>query len=151
MIKPKKTYSMKQILIFLFACILAFPVFSQKKAIDLSIVPLTPDSTVLGDSTRMMVQFKINYPDSIQNIQMKFGTVQDMADITLLSPTILFSNTKYYTVLNGEQNEITDYEARVYYKFSGNQISLYNYLTLIVSYIDGTTNTLYWLKQDLNP
>ncbi len=142
---------MKPILIFLLAFIITTNVFSQKKTIDLSIVPMTPDSTVLGDSTKMMVQFKINYPDSILNIQMKFGTTQDISDIALLSPTILFSNAKYYTVLNGDQNEIKDYEARIFYKFSGNQLSLYNYLTLIVSYIDGTSDTLYWLKLDQNP
>ncbi|MBI5539821.1 MAG: hypothetical protein HY951_07165 [Bacteroidia bacterium] len=142
---------MKPILILLLVFIISSNVFSQKKTIDLSIVPMTPDSTVLGDSTRIMIQFKINYPDSILNFQMKFGTVQDIADIALLSPTILFSNTKYYTLLNGDQNEITDYDARIYYKLSENQMNLYNYLTLVVSYIDGTSETLYWLKQDQNP
>ncbi len=142
---------MKLIPIFLFAFFLASHVFSQKKAIDLSVVPLTPDSTVLGDSTRLMVQFKINYPDSVQNIQMKFGTAQDMADIVLLNPTIILSDTTYYTFLNGDQNKITDYDARVYYKLSESQINQYNYLTLIVSYIDGTSDTLYWLKEDQNP
>ena len=86
---------MKQSLFILFVFVLINSGFSQKKAIDLSVVPLTPDSTVLGDSTKMMIQFKINYPDSILNIQMKFGTVQNNADIAVLSPAILFSNTKY--------------------------------------------------------
>jgi len=142
---------MKLSLIILFAFLLANPIFSQKKAIDLSIIPLTPDSTVTGDSTRMMIQFKINYPDSIQSIQVKFGTTQGISNIALLSPTITLSDSIYNTLLNGDLNKIIDYEARVFYKLSENQILLYNYLTLFVSYIDGTSDTLYWLKQDQNP
>ena len=156
MIKPKKTYHMKQILIFLFAFFLASHVFSQKKAIDLSVVPLTPDFTILGDSvylndsTKMLVQFKINYPDSIQNIQIKFGTVQGGSDVLLLNPAIIYSDSKYYTLLNGNQNEITNFDAKVYYTLTDLQFRNYNYLTLIVSYIDGASDTLSWLKQNPN-
>ncbi len=142
---------MKLTLILLFALVLANPLFSQKKSIDLSVIPLTPDSTVLGDSTKLMVQFKINFPDSVSNIQMKIGTVQDIADVALLNPAIILSDTTYFTLMNGEQNEIKDYDAKVFYTMSENQISLYNYLTLLVNYIDGTSDTLYWLKQDQNP
>ena len=143
--------TMKTLLLLAFWCFISLFCTAQLKIMDLSVVPLTPDSTVLGDSTKLMIQFKISYPDSVQNIQMKFGTVQDIADVALLNPTITLSDSIYYTLLNGEQNKIADYDARVYYKLSENQISMYNYLTLFVTYIDGTSNTLYWLKQDQNP
>lgn len=142
---------MKQILFLLFVCLLVNPIFSQKKAIDLSVLPLSPDSTVQGDSTKLLVQFKLNYPDSVQNIQIKFGTVQDSANVGIINPSIIFSNDKYFTFLNGNLNEINDYDARVYYVLSEAELNSYFYLTLVLNYIDGTADTLYWLKQDQNP
>ena len=126
-------------------------VFSQKKSIDLSIVPLTPDSTVLGDSTNLLIQFKINYPDSIQNIVMKFGTEQDSANVAILNPSIIYSNSKYYLSYNNQQNEIIDYETRVYYTLSEAQLNTYNYMSLHVGYIDGASDNLYWLKKTQTP
>ena len=131
--------------------IISNPVLSQKEAMDLSIIPLTPDTTVLGDSTKLMIQFKTNQPDSIQNIDMKFGTVQDSADVAVINPTIIYSNTKYYIDLNGDLNEIEDYEARVFCTLSEAQMTDYNYMTLIVAYIDGTSDILYWLKKTQIP
>ena len=141
---------MKTLLLFAFWCFGTMFCAAQLKIMDLSVIPLTPNLTNINDSTKIMVQFKINEPDSVQSIQMKFGTVQDNADVALLNPSIIFSDPKYYTLFNGEQNEITDYDARVFYTLSENQINAYNYLTLTVNYIDGSSDTLYWLKRDQN-
>ena len=141
---------MKTLTLLLLWCFASLFCTAQLKIMDLSVVPLTPALTNINDSTKIMVQFKINEPDSVQNIQMKFGTVQDNADVALLNPTIIFSAPKYYTLFNGEQHEIADYDARVFYTLSEEQINAYNYLTLTVSYIDGSSDTLYWLKRDQN-
>jgi hypothetical protein len=117
---------------------------------DLSVFPLTPDSTISGDTTNLMIQVKIQYPDSITGIQLLFGTVQDTGDILIGSAGIVNSGGKYYASCNGELNEIVDYDTKMFIKLSQNQIDSYFYLTFIATEIDGSTNVLYWTKQDQN-
>jgi hypothetical protein len=140
---------MKKTLLVILLFVLAF--YSNAQVIDLSVMPLTPDSTVTGDSTNLMVQAKVFYPDSISGIQLLFGTAPDLGDVNTGTASIVYSGGKYYVSCNGELNEVVSYDAKMFFRLSQSQMDSYFYLTLIVNKIGGSSTILYWKKQDQNP
>lgn len=143
---------MKNIKIFLFALVLFVSQLApaQNSIIDLSVIPLVPDSAAPTGMVDVAFEVKIQHPQNLQSIIIMVGTQQDDASLYMDSVQIVTDTAGYATLHNSQYNHIESYQARWTCRLSEIQWSQYDFITVYGRLFNAVETTrLYWEKVSL--
>ncbi len=146
---------MKNLIIFLailFAGQLVHAQAEQVKILDLLVQPVIQMDTVTGepietDNETLAILFKVNHPEHANTVNLLFGTAQDTGDVLSLQGNIVQEDDVYYTSLNGQQEAINGYTAKLHVTLTPQQKEAYNFISLYIEDNENQqTETLYFVK-----
>lgn len=144
---------MKTKIILLILFLWGFNINAQSQSIQILDISVTPilysgmNPPAPGDSTELLIQFKINNVQNASSTNILFGTAQNIGDILSLQPVFIQNTGDYYLELNGTYYPVNGYNANIKVKLSPQQFTDFNYITLFI--VDNNSllsNKLYFHK-----
>ncbi|MGM0650649.1 MAG: hypothetical protein ACQES1_09115 [Bacteroidota bacterium] len=124
----------------------------QVEIMDMVVTPAIQIDSVTGqpietDNETLEILFKVNHPENANTIHVLFGTAQDAGDVLSLQGNIVQEDDVYYTSLNGQQEAINGYTAKLHVTLTPQQKEAYNVISLYIEDNENQqTETLYFVK-----
>ena len=115
------------------------------KIMDLMIIPLVRQDSLMNDSIELMVHFKINKPSDASKVHFWLGSSRDNFDILSVTPIFTTNGNVSQLTYGGSTNEVINYLAAFTIKISKVYYTNTLKATLFVEAITGQfTNRLYY-------
>lgn len=121
--------------------------YAQNVIMDLSVVPLVPDTNAPAGMVEIAFEIKVPQPQNLQKIIILVGMQQNDGSIYTDSVQIVPDSAGYATLYNNHMSFIENYQTRWYMRLSETQWSQYAYIT-VFGRLSNTieTNRLFWQK-----
>ncbi len=121
--------------------------FAQNNIMDLSVIPLIPDTVAPAGMVDISFEIKVQQPQNMQSIVILLGAQQNDGSIYTDSVQIVPDNMGYATLYNNQKSSIENYQTRWILRLSELQWSQYSYITIFGRMSNATeTNRLFWQK-----
>jgi len=115
------------------------------KIMDLLVMPLTAQDSIVNDSVELMIHFKINKPSDAAKVHFWLGTAKDNFDILSVTPIFITNGNVSELTFAGKSNEVKNYQAVFTVKISKANYSNSLKATLFVEANTGQfTNRIYY-------
>jgi len=119
---------------------------STVKILDIAVNPMVyVNNQTPGDSTDLLIQFKISDVSQSAYVKVLCGTTQDLGDVITLQPTVVLNGSDYYLDLNSSQTLISNHCAKINIRLSSLQFHNTSFITIYVKDNNGLgSNKLYF-------
>lgn len=127
---------MKKLLFTSFICMMTFFVNAQNKLLDLSVLPVNEPS---NDSITVLIQFKANNIENIQQVNLFFESQGLMETVLQKTATVIQQGNLFYVELEDKQTPIKNYSFDIYCSLSKVQYDDMKHTRVVVKYKDNTS------------